>query len=101
MRHAATACTGFFVVLAASFAPAQPQPGQGAAAERRVLPGGELQILGPGGGGVQSSCPLKHTDVVANVEPGAQVTIEIAYVETPKFEDGWYEFSFPMVVGLV
>jgi hypothetical protein len=38
---------------------------------------------------------------VANVEPGAQVTIEIAYVETPKFEDGWYEFSFPMVVGLV
>jgi len=43
--------------------------------------------------------PNVFTQSVANIEPGAQVTIEIAYVETLKFEDGWYEFSFPMVVG--
>ena len=43
--------------------------------------------------------PNIFTQSVANIEPGAQVTIEIAYVETLKFEDGWYEFSFPMVVG--
>ena len=187
MRPAHALYTAFATLLLATLAHAQVQPGQAAAAERRVLPGGELQIVGPKGE-VKSSCPLKHTDVVANVagilnrthvkqtfhnplnekieaiyvfplpdnaavdemvmtvgdrrivgqvkkredaravyeqaksagqvaslldqerpnvftqsvaniEPGAQVTIEIAYVETLKFEDGWYEFSFPMVVG--
>jgi Ca-activated chloride channel family protein len=43
--------------------------------------------------------PNIFTQSVANVEPGAQVVIEISYVETLKYEDGWYEFSFPMVVG--
>ena len=43
--------------------------------------------------------PNIFTQSVANVEPGAQVVIEISYVETLKHEDGWYEFSFPMVVG--
>ena len=155
--------------------------------EKPAIPGGQLQILGPGGA-VQGSCPLKHTDVVANVagfvgrttvrqtfhnplnekieaiyvfplpndaavdemimtvgdrrivgqvkkreearqvyeqaraaghvaslldqerpnvftqsvanvEPGAQVVVEISYVETLKYEDGWYEFVFPTVVG--
>src|SRR4051812_21248408 len=43
--------------------------------------------------------PNVFTQSVANVEPGAQVVIEISYVETLKYEDGWYEFSFPTVVG--
>ena len=160
---------------------------QPAAPDKPVIPGGELQILGPGGA-VSGACPLKHTDVVANVagfvgrtkvrqtfhnplpdkieavyvfplpsdaavdemvmtvgdrrivgrvkpreearqvyeqakaaghvaslldqerpnvftqavanvEPGAQVVIEISYVETLKYEDGWFEYVFPMVVG--
>jgi Ca-activated chloride channel family protein len=43
--------------------------------------------------------PNIFTQAVANVEPGAQVVIEIAYVETLKYQDGWYEFVFPTVVG--
>lgn len=39
------------------------------------------------------------TQTVANIEPGARVTVEIKYVETLKYDEGWYEFSFPMVVG--
>lgn len=178
-----TFATLLFTALARAQAPAEP----GAERERRIVPGGELRIVGPNGV-VQGSCPLKHTDVVANVagflnrtrvkqsfhnplgekieaiyvfplpgdaavdemvmtvggrriagqvkereearaayeqaksaghvaglldqerpnvftqsvaniEPGAQVIIEIAYVETLKYEDGWFEFSFPMVVG--
>ena len=36
---------------------------------------------------------------VANIMPGEKITIEISYVETLKYEDGTYEFVFPMVVG--
>ena len=36
---------------------------------------------------------------VANIEPGAKVKIVISYVETLKYEEGDYEWSFPMVVG--
>jgi Ca-activated chloride channel family protein len=186
-RAAVTVCTAFATLLLAALAHTQAQSPQDAAPGKPLLPGGELQIVGPDGA-VKNSCPLKHTDVVANVagilnrthvkqtfhnplneeieaiyvfplpdgaavdemvmtvgdrrivgqvkkredaravyeqaksagqvaslldqerpnvftqsvaniEPGAQVTIEIAYVETLKFEDGWYEFSFPMVVG--
>ena len=43
--------------------------------------------------------PNVFTQSVANVEPGVQVVIEISYVETLKYEDGWYEFVFPTVVG--
>ena len=43
--------------------------------------------------------PNVFTQSVANVEPGVQVVIEISYVETLKYEDGWYEFMFPTVVG--
>lgn len=39
------------------------------------------------------------TQSVANILPGERVTIEITYVETLKYEDGSYEFVFPMVVG--
>jgi len=43
--------------------------------------------------------PNIFTQAVANIMPGDQVTIEISYVETLKYEDGSYEFVFPMVVG--
>ncbi|HOL70973.1 MAG TPA: VIT and VWA domain-containing protein [Bryobacteraceae bacterium] len=43
--------------------------------------------------------PNIFTQSVANIMPGEQVRIEISYVETLKYEDGRYEFSFPMVVG--
>jgi Ca-activated chloride channel homolog len=39
------------------------------------------------------------TQSVANISPGEKVTITISYVETLKYENGSYEFVFPMVVG--
>jgi Ca-activated chloride channel family protein len=39
------------------------------------------------------------TQSVANILPGEKIVIEISYVETLKYEDGSYEFVFPMVVG--
>jgi Ca-activated chloride channel family protein len=43
--------------------------------------------------------PNIFTQSVANILPGEKVTINISYVETLKYEDGSYEFVFPMVVG--
>lgn len=43
--------------------------------------------------------PNIFTQAVANVMPGETVVIEISYVETLKYEDGEYEFVFPMTVG--
>ncbi|HEY6804948.1 MAG TPA: VIT and VWA domain-containing protein [Pyrinomonadaceae bacterium] len=43
--------------------------------------------------------PNIFTQSVANILPGEQIKIEISYVETLKYEDGAYEFVFPMVVG--
>jgi Ca-activated chloride channel family protein len=43
--------------------------------------------------------PNIFTQAVANIEPGKKVTVTISYVETLKYEEGSYEFSFPMVVG--
>ncbi len=43
--------------------------------------------------------PNIFTQAVANIRPGEKVNIEISYVETVPYEDGNYEFSFPMVVG--
>ncbi len=43
--------------------------------------------------------PNIFTQAVANIPPGAHVEIEISYVETLHYEEGIYEFSFPMVVG--
>jgi len=43
--------------------------------------------------------PNIFTQSVANIEPGAQVVIDISYVETLKYEDGVFSFVFPMVVG--
>lgn len=43
--------------------------------------------------------PNIFTQSVANIMPGESVKITISYVETLKYEDGSYEFVFPMVVG--
>lgn len=43
--------------------------------------------------------PNIFTQSVANVMPGQDVTITIQYVNTLKYDDGFYEFVFPMVVG--
>lgn len=43
--------------------------------------------------------PNIFTQSVANIMPGEKVSIQISYVETLKYEDGTYEFVFPMVVG--
>src|SRR5713101_2843460 len=43
--------------------------------------------------------PNIFTQSVANILPGEQIKITISYVETLKYEDGAYEFMFPMVVA--
>ncbi|GMU91720.1 MAG: hypothetical protein AMXMBFR4_07780 [Candidatus Hydrogenedentota bacterium] len=43
--------------------------------------------------------PNIFTQSVANILPGDNIEITISYVEYLKYEDGEYEFSFPMVVG--
>src|SRR6266536_5389613 len=43
--------------------------------------------------------PNIFTQSVANIMPGEQVKVTISYVETLKYEDGSYEFVFPLVVG--
>ncbi len=43
--------------------------------------------------------PNIFTQSVTNIAPGAEVKITISYVEFLKYEDGAYEFVFPMVVG--
>ena len=43
--------------------------------------------------------PNIFTQSVANIEPGAEVKVEISYVETLQLRDGTFNFDFPMVVG--
>jgi Ca-activated chloride channel family protein len=43
--------------------------------------------------------PNLFTQSVANILPGEKVTITIRYVNLLKYEEGKYEFVFPMVVG--
>ena len=43
--------------------------------------------------------PNIFTQRVANIMPGQSIRIVISYVETLKYENGSYEWSFPMVVG--
>src|SRR5687768_1722345 len=43
--------------------------------------------------------PNMFTQHVANIRAGEKVRIEISYVERLKYEDGEYEWVFPMVVG--
>ncbi len=43
--------------------------------------------------------PNIFTQSVANIEPQAEVVVEISYVEILQIKDGAYSFDFPMVVG--
>lgn len=43
--------------------------------------------------------PNIFTQSVANIEPGAKVTVEISYVEVLEPADGAWRFDFPLVVG--
>ncbi|MBI2569206.1 MAG: VWA domain-containing protein [Candidatus Schekmanbacteria bacterium] len=43
--------------------------------------------------------PNVFTQRVANIEPGKAIDISIRYFETLAYVDGWFEYSFPMVVG--
>ncbi len=43
--------------------------------------------------------PNIFTQSVTNIEPNAKVKVTISYVETLKYDEGTYEFSFPMTVG--
>jgi Ca-activated chloride channel family protein len=36
---------------------------------------------------------------VANIDPGKQIDVDIRYFHTLAYEDGWYSFVFPTVVG--
>ncbi len=43
--------------------------------------------------------PNIFTQSIANIMPGTTVQVEISYVDMLKYENGEFEFSFPMVVG--
>jgi Ca-activated chloride channel homolog len=43
--------------------------------------------------------PNIFTQSVANIMPGEKVKITISYIDLLKYDDGTYEFVFPMVVG--
>ncbi len=43
--------------------------------------------------------PNIFTQSVANIEPGQEIDVNIKYLHTLSYVDGWYEFVFPMVVG--
>jgi len=43
--------------------------------------------------------PNIFTQSIANVMPGATVQVNISYVQVLKYEDGQFEFTYPMVVG--
>ena len=43
--------------------------------------------------------PNVFTQSVANIEPGKKIDVVVRYVQDLTFDDGQYEFVFPMVVG--
>ncbi len=43
--------------------------------------------------------PNIFTQQVANILPNEKIIVEISFVQTLKYEDGEYEFVFPMTVG--
>lgn len=72
----------------------------------KILPREEAQAVYEGAksrgqiaGLLDQERPNIFTQSVANIRPGDQVKITISYVETLRYEDGAYEFVFPMVVG--
>ena len=72
----------------------------------KILPREEAQAVyegaksrGMAAGLLDQERPNIFTQSVANIPPGTVVTITISYVENLRYEDGSYEFVFPMVVG--
>jgi Ca-activated chloride channel family protein len=72
----------------------------------KILPREEAQAVyeaakssGKMAGLLDQERPNIFTQSVANILPGEQVKITISYVETLRYENGSYEFVFPMVVG--
>ena len=54
--------------------------------------------------GYQASLLVQHRpnifeQKVANIEPGKRIDVNIRYFHTLAYEDGWYSFVFPTVVG--
>ncbi len=43
--------------------------------------------------------PNIFTQSVANIEPGRRIDVSIRYYHTLAYDDGWFEYVFPMVVG--
>ena len=43
--------------------------------------------------------PNIYEQTVANIEPGKRIDVNIRYFHTLAYEDGWYSFVFPSVVG--
>ena len=48
---------------------------------------------------VEQERPNIFTTSVANIAPGAQITIEIEYQQTVRYDSGQFRLRFPMVVG--
>jgi len=48
---------------------------------------------------VEQERPTIFTTSVANIAPGAAITIEIEYQQTIRYDSGRYRLRFPMVVG--
>ncbi|MDX2153870.1 MAG: VIT and VWA domain-containing protein [Bryobacteraceae bacterium] len=59
----------------------------------------EARSRGQMAGLLDQERPNVFMQSVANIPPKATVKVVISYVETLKFEEGRYEFGFPMVVG--
>src|SRR5215211_4767934 len=66
MNRTTPCARGLLLTLALCFVAPAAAEQQPAAAEKPVVPGGELQILGKDGK-PKAYCPLKHTDVTADV----------------------------------
>jgi Ca-activated chloride channel family protein len=60
--------------------------------ERALMAGQTAALL-------EQERPNIFTQSVANIQPKQEVKIEIAYVDVLKYDQGSYEFHFPMVVG--
>jgi Ca-activated chloride channel family protein len=43
--------------------------------------------------------PNIFTQAVANIEPGKEIDVQITYFHTLRYQEGTFEFVFPMVVG--
>jgi Ca-activated chloride channel family protein len=72
----------------------------------KILPREEAQAVydaakasGKVAGLLDQERPNIFTQSVANILPGEQIQITISYVETLSYDNGAYEFVFPMVVG--